>query len=308
MIEERKFVDMHSHSTHSDGTCSVEEILKLAEERNLAILSITDHNVVEAYEDIKDKKIRNIFSGILVPGCEVTTTYKGEVVEILGYKIEHEKFRELLAENLLSERDRRLRKYKVSCITVDTLTKLGVKFRENFGDDLYNNPQQFYDNRNESVMDGILREIKSFEENAKWFNSLEEMQNITTKDFVRNMVYNPKSKFYIDQRSIYPSLNKVIEIIHECGGLAFLAHLYIYSESVAENLDDIANNYGLDGLETYYTLFTEDQVEFLKKYTAEHDLYRSGGSDFHGERKPNHELGIGKGNMQIPKEIITEWL
>ena len=170
MAEERRFVDMHSHSTHSDGTYSVEEILELAEKRKLAILSITDHNVVEAYEDIKDNNIRDKFNGILVSGCEVTTTYKGEVVEILGYKIDCEKFRELLAENTLTDRDRRLRKYKVSCMTVDTLTKLGVKFRDNFGDELYKNPKQFYDNRNEAVMDGILREIKSFKENAKYYD------------------------------------------------------------------------------------------------------------------------------------------
>lgn len=136
----------------------------------------------------------------------------------------------------------------------------------------------------------------------------EKMQAITTKDFVRNMVYNPKSKFYIDQSKIYPSMEKVLEIIHECGGLAFLAHLYVYSESVAEDLDNIIKNYNLDGIESYYTLFSEEQIEFLKKYCKKHKLYRSGGSDFHGERKINHYLGIGKGNLRIPKEIIEEWL
>ena len=308
MDEKRKYVDMHSHSTYSDGTCSVGEILELAEKRNLAILAITDHNVVDAYDDIKDVKIRDKFKGRIVPGCEVTTTYKGEVIEILGYKINVEEFREKLAENTLTDRDRILRKYKLSCMTVDTLTKLGVKFRENFGDEIYRNPKQFYDNRNEAVMDGILREIKSFDENAKYFGGIEKMKNITSKEFVRNMIYNPKSEFYIDQSKIYPSLEKTIQIIHECGGLAFLAHLYVYSDSIADNLDNIINEYELDGLETYYTLFTDEQIDFLKEYTKNHNLYKSGGSDFHGERKQNHDLGIGKGNLRIPKEIIEEWL
>lgn len=308
MNEKRRFVDMHSHSTHSDGTCSVEEILELAEKRNLAILAITDHNVVDAYEDIKDIRIREKFKGIIVPGCEVTTTYKGEIIEVLGYKINFEEFREKLAENTLTDRDRRLRKYKVSCMTVDTLTKLGVKFRDNFGDEIYRNPRKFYDNRNEAVMDGILREIKNFDENAIFFGGMKNMKNITTKEFVRNMIYNPKSEFYIDQSKIYPTLEKVIQIIHECGGLAFLAHLYVYSDSVAENLDNIVNEYELDGLETYYTLFTDEQIEFLKEYTKKHNLYKSGGSDFHGERKQSHDLGIGRGNLRIPKEIIEEWL
>ena len=179
---------------------------------------------------------------------------------------------------------------------------------DNFGDELYKNPKQFYDNRNEAVMDGILREIKSFEENAKYFGGIENMKNITTKDFVRNMIYNPKSEFYIDQSSIYPSLEKVLEIIHECGGLAFLAHLYVYSELVAENLDNIVQKYDLDGIETYYTIFSKEQIEYLKEYCKEHNLYKSGGSDFHGERKQQHDLGIGKGDLRVPKKIIEEWL
>ena len=115
-------------------------------------------------------------------------------------------------------------------------------------------------------MDGILREIKSFKENAKFFGGLESMEKITAKEFVRNMLYNPKSELYIDQSAIYPSLEKVLEIIHECGGLAFLAHLYVYSESVAENLDNIVEKYvakfntlaGLAYLKKSASLFIEN--------------------------------------------------
>lgn len=307
-VNTRKYVDMHTHSIYSDGTFNVEDILKLAEERNMAILSITDHNAVDAYYDLKDEKIREIFNGIIVNGCEVTTTYNGEVIEVLAYKIDIEKFREKLAENTLSERDRKLRKYKVSCMTVDTLSKKGVKFRGNFGDEIYKNPRQFYDHKNEAVMDAILREIKSFEENAKYFGGLDNMKKITSKEFVRKMVFNPKSELFINLSTIYPSLEKVLEIIHECGGLAFLAHLYVYSETIAENLDTIIRDYDFDGIETYYTLFTEQQIEFLNNYTQKNNLYKSGGSDFHGERKQNHDLGIGKGDLRVPREIIEEWI
>ena len=307
-VNTRKYVDMHIHSTYSDGTFNVSDILKLAEERNMAILSITDHNAVDAYDDLKDKKIRNIFKGIIVNGCEVTTTYNGEVIEILAYKIDIEMFRKKLAEITLSERDKRLRKYKVSCMTVDTLTKKGVKFRDNFGEEIFKNLRQFYSNKNETVMDAILREIKNFEENAKYFGGLDNMKKITSKEFVRKMVFNPKSDLFVNLSKIYPSLERVLEIIHECGGLAFLAHLYVYSETIAKSLDIIIRDYDFDGIEIYYTLFTEQQIEFLKNYTQKNNLYKSGGSDFHGARKQNHDLGIGKGNLRIPKEIIEEWL
>lgn len=247
-------IDIHTHSTHSDGTFDVPNILEEAEKLKLSVLSITDHNCVDAYDDIEDEEIRKKFQGTIIPGCEVTTTYNGEIIEILGYGFEYKEFREKLAENTLSDRDRRLRKYKVSCITVDTLEKKGVKFRENFGEEIYKNPRQFYDSSHEAVMDAILREIKSYPENAKFFDSIDAMEKLNTKEFVRNMVYNPKSEFYIDQRNLYPSLEKVIEIIHQCGGKAFLAHLHVYSKSVEENLENIVNEYDLDGLECYLSL------------------------------------------------------
>lgn len=301
-------VDLHTHSVYSDGTYNVEEILNEAEKLNLALLSITDHNTVDAYYELEDKELRSKFNGKIIPGCEITTTYKGEIIEVLGYGFEYEKFREKLAENTLSERDRRLRKYKVSCLTVDTLYKRGVKFRDNFGDELYKNPRQFYDTRNEAIMDAILREIKSFPENVKYFNSIKEMLEMTTKEFVRDMIYNPKSEFYIDQSKLYPSLEKVLEIIHECGGLAFLAHLYVYSSSIEENLENIISNYNLDGCECFYTLFTDKQTEKIVKFCRYKKLYISGGSDFHGERKQNHNLGRGNGNLLVPIKIIEEWI
>ena len=302
-----KIIDIHTHSTHSDGTCSVSEILEEAEKLKLSVLSITDHNCVDAYEELEEKEIRDNFKGTMLPGCEVTTTYKGEIIEVLGYGFDYKDFRKKLAQNMLTDRDRKLRNYKVSCLTVDTLEKRGIKFRENFGDEIYINQRQFYDVKNESVMDAILREIKSFPENAKFFKN-GEMDSIVTKDFVRNMIYNPKSELYIDQTNLYPKLDTVLQIIHECGGLAFLAHLHVYSSSIAESLDDIVNNYNLDGLECYYTIFTEEQTKKLKEYCHEHNLYMSGGTDFHGARKENHNLGVGRGNLRIPTYILDSWI
>lgn len=301
-------IDIHTHSTHSDGTFEVSEILEKAEELKLAMIAITDHNCVDACDEIEKEEIRKKFKGIILSGTELTTTYNGEIVEVLGYGFEYKKLREELAENTLSDRDRRLRKYKVSCITVDTLEKKGVKFRENFGEEIYKNPRQFYDSRNEAVMDAILREIKSFPENAKYFGGKENMEKIKTQQFVREMVYNPKSELFIDQSNLYPSLEKVIEIIQNNGGIATLAHLHIYSKSIEENLNKIVDQYPLNGLECYYTTFSKEQIEKLKQFCKEKGLYMSGGSDFHGARKQNHELGIGRGDLYVPKEIVEEWI
>ena len=60
------------------------------------------------------------------------------------------------------------------------------------------------------------------------------MENVSLRDFTRNIVYNPKSNLYVDQSPLYPSLNSTINMIHQADGIAFLAHLYEYAPTVAE--------------------------------------------------------------------------
>ena len=72
-------------------------------------------------------------------------------------------------------------------------------------------------------------------------------------------------------------------------------------------LKNITNNYAFDGIECYYTTFTEEQNKYLLNYCDKHNLYKSGGSDFHGINKINHNMGTGNGNMKIDEGLIKEW-
>ena len=76
-----------------------------------------------------------------------------------------------------------------------------------------------------------------------------------------------------------------------------------YNE-VCENLD---GNYKIDGIECYYTTFTEEQHEYLLNLCKERNLLVSGGSDYHGCFKPDVDLGVGYGNLKIPDEIVENW-
>ena len=80
-----KYIDMHTHTNHSDGSSTVENSLKKAEQLGLSIISISDHNTISAYDEIDKNNIRSLYNGEIVPGVEITTTYNGEVIEILGY-------------------------------------------------------------------------------------------------------------------------------------------------------------------------------------------------------------------------------
>lgn len=69
----------------------------------------------------------------------------------------------------------------------------------------------------------------------------------------------------------------------------------------------ILDTYDFDGVECFYTIFTGEQSEYLINLCRERGLYMSGGSDFHGSRKVNHNLGVGRGNLYIEESLIQEW-
>lgn len=284
-------IDIHTHTTYSDGSSSVEEILKEANNSNINIFSITDHNTIDAYDEVK--KLRHLFSGNIVSGVEITTTYKGETIEVLGYGFDLDKMKKLLSENVLTFEEKQLKEFE---LIKNQYKKIGVKFKEE---------NIIFDPKVESSRVAFIKEIKKYPDNFKFF--LYESSITTDSGFTRNEVYNPKSPLYVDESSLFPSLEKTIDMIHSAGGLAFLAHVYAYSKNISEELINILDNYNLDGLECFYTTFTDEQSKYLVDLCKKRYLYMSGGSDFHGTRKINHNLGIGSGNLNINDDIITSW-
>ena len=97
-------------------------------------------------------------------------------------------------------------------------------------------------------------------------------------------------------------------MIHDAEGIAFLAHPFAYSPNIANDLTNLIKNYNFDGIECYYTTFTEEQTNYLLKLCEDRNMFSSGGSDFHGTRKTNHNLGTGNNNLNIPEELVEPWI
>lgn len=287
-------IDIHTHTTYSDGSFSVRELLEEAERTGLSLLSITDHNTIQAYQELDNSDIRNLFSGIIIPGVEITTTYNGETIEVLGYGFNLGVMQQFLSENVLNFEQKQLKEYE---LIKNQYKKIGVKFDEN---NIQFNPKK------ESCRVAFVNEIKKYPENNKFFLYKESIN--TASGFTRNEVYNPKSPLYVDQSSLFPSLEKSIEMIHQSGGVAFLAHTFAYSPNIANELLNIINNYELDGLECFYTTFTDEQSDYLVQLCEERKMFMSGGSDFHGTRKINHNLGTGSGNLNIDEKNVKDWI
>ena len=106
-------IDLHTHTKHSDGSSTTEELLREAEKIGLTHLSITDHNTIAAYNDLKDYTTRMQFKGKIITGIEITTTYKGETIEILGYNFDLNKMQEFLNKNVLSFEQKQLKEFEL---------------------------------------------------------------------------------------------------------------------------------------------------------------------------------------------------
>ncbi len=287
-------VDIHSHTTYSDGSSSVDELLSEAQKLNLSLLSITDHNTIQAHFELQNSNIRDRFKGEIISGIEITTTYKGETIEVLGYGFDLETMQKFLDANVLSFEQKQIKEYD---LIKNRYNAIGVIFDEN---------NIKFDPKVESCRPAFAIEIKKHPENYKFFLNQESIN--TASGFTRNEVYNPKSPLYVDESSLFPSLETAIQMIHNSGGLAFLAHTFAYSPNIANELLNIINNYELDGLECFYTTFTKEQSDYLVSVCNDRKLYMSGGSDFHGTRKINHNLGTGQGNLHIDESVVDNWV
>ena len=97
-------------------------------------------------------------------------------------------------------------------------------------------------------------------------------------------------------------------LVRKAGGLVFIPHIFEYRDNAERILNYILDNYKIDGIECYYTTFTQEQHERVRSICKEKNLFVSGGSDFHGTIKPGVDIGVGYGNLKIPDEILDSWI
>ena len=118
------------------------------------------------------------------------------------------------------------------------------------------------------------------------------------------------SEFHIDKTKDYPTTQEAVDLVKSAGGLVFLPHIFIYkwAEDKKQLLQDILDKYEIDGIECMHSDFNSDEIQYLLDFTEKNHYYRSGGSDYHGKNKPLIEMAIGKGNMNIPSELIKDWV
>ncbi len=89
--------------------------------------------------------------------------------------------------------------------------------------------------------------------------------------------------------------------------MVFIPHIFEYRENSKRILEYLLSNHKFDGIECYYTTFSDEQINEVLDVAEDHNLYISGGSDYHGKNKPDVDVGSGFGNLVIDDKIIDLW-
>ncbi len=265
-------LDLHSHSTHSDGTLTPSELLNLAKENNLKILAITDHDNIEGSKKLVELNAKDI---IVYSGVELNAKVDKGQMHILGYNID-------LYNKELNEKLKELKENSKSNIML-YIKQLKEDFNITLPEEDINNLLNREGNIGRPQLALILVKYG-------YCTSVKEAFDIYLKD---DKVRNHKR---------WITKEECINLIINAGGVPVLAHpftLKLTNEELKEELKNLID-LGLKGIEVYHSRSNEEQRTYYKELAKEFNLLTTGGTDFHGEEvKPNILLGRGLNNNVI---------
>ena len=287
-------IDLHMHTTYSDGDKSVAEILKMCENKKLEYISITDHDTCKQYND-EALKNNNIFSGKIIIGTELNAVFQKKNIEILAYNINPNIINDW-CEKYYSEEKLTAQQNICRQRLLDICNKHGLVYDES----KIKKPRKI----SEYIERPIYEEIMTHKENYKILGEFTESFGI----FFRKGLGNPESSYFMNYIEFKPPYEEIIDIIHKAGGKAFLAHPFEYKfKDTIEFINDLRKEKELDGIECFHPSANQEQRNILVDYAKNNNLYISGGSDYHGSPKPDIEIGVGRGDLSISKEILN-WI
>lgn len=282
-----KPIDLHVHSTRSDGTYSPTELVDYAVQKGLAAFALTDHDSVDgldeaiAYADSLRKNNPNVPE--VIPGIEFSTEYEGRDVHIVGLYIDYK------APDF--------QKYLIDFVNSRTLRnqRMCTLLQEKAGMDIS------YEKLLETFPSCVITRAHY----ARYMMSKGYVKSIS-EAFERYI--GDHAPYYIPREKVTPT--QAIQLILSVGGIPVLAHPVLYGMGRVR-LDTLVAKLKADGLmalEAIYSTYTPSDERDMRKLAEKYDLCISGGSDFHGDNKPKLDLGTGYGSLYIPYEILTKLL
>ena len=273
-----QFCDLHTHSTYSDGTVTPTQLIRIAEAAGVAAVALTDHNTAAGLPEFLNAAAQSTVKA--VPGVEFSTDYGQTELHILALFVKPEYYaavEELVGQMLL-------RKEQSNLDLIEALVSLGMELDYGAIKALTPNGQV-----NRAVIAAEMVR-KGYCETVK-------------QAFSR---YLSVSCGYFKPPRRLDAL-ETIRFIKSIGAVAVLAHPFLnLDEAGLRQFLKEAIPVGLDAMEVYYAGYSAERTELSERIVREFGLLASGGSDFHGNNKPDIWLGTGKGDLKLPMRLLED--
>lgn len=273
-----KLIDLHVHSTASDGTFAPSAIVAMAIRKDISAIALTDHDTLAGIPEAQ--KAADGTGLELIPGIELSCSYESEEIHILGLYV--------------NDRDP---------VFSEELTRL-LALRELRNDEMIRRFCQ-------AGMAITRRELTFGNENtvitrAHFARLLVEKGYIATRKQAFNRYLTYGSHWCPKKEGILP--DRAISILRSNGAFPVLAHpcQYRFGNGRLNTLIAALRAEGLMGLEVYHSSNQPYESQKLLSLARQYGLLPTGGSDFHGDNKPDIELGKGRKNLQVPIGLLDE--
>lgn len=274
-------IDLHVHSTCSDGTVPPEKLPALAHAAGLSAIALTDHDTTEGISVFQacQKEFPEIE---LIAGVELSSRIGAREIHIVGLFIDPAN--DYLQDFMLKMRKERIIRAQAM---QDKLALAGY-----------------------TVTDDDLRAVGMREDvpgRPHFAQVLVKKYNFPDTKSVFDQLLKPGGKGYVPRN--LPPPEEAIKAIKNAGGAAVWAHPFHSrhheNNFVTRTVKDLKTA-GLDALEAYYSEYNQTKTATALRIAAEYHLACSGGSDFHGTVHPQTHLGCGKGDLHVPDEILAD--
>lgn len=277
-----KPVDLHTHSTKSDGSYTPTELVDYAVAKGLRAVALTDHDTVDGLKEAllhaRALEQEGRPSVEVVPGIEFSTEYEKKDVHVVGLYISYDapSFQAKLQEFVDSRINRNIRMCRnLQAAGIDiTFDKLQAE-----------NPGAV-----------ITR--------AHYAAYLYEKGYVRSRQDAFSQYLGDHTRYFVPREKVTPA--QAVALILETGGIPILAHPPLYHMG-ADRLDTLVSSLkasGLMGIEAVYCSYSNQDERDMFRLAEKYDLLLSGGSDFHGANKPGLDLGTGYGKLFVPEEFL----
>lgn len=267
--------DLHTHSVYSDGTLTPEEIVREAVRIGLSVVALTDHNTVEGLAEFT--RCAQEQGVTALGGVELSTAFGRKEFHLLGYFIAPEQYDQV--ERLAKEFH--VLKEISNIETVERLNAAGYEI-------------SYPEIRKKNPSGNVNRAHMAADLLAKGY--------VESISHAFATVLSDEAGFYVPPERL--QLMDAIEFLQSIGAVSVLAHpLKDADEETLRALLPRAVEKGLMGLEVYHPSHSTADRALAAKLSEEFSLLVSGGSDFHGDNKPDIRLGVGRGDLAVPHTL-----